>query len=255
MLKYRLAMLDSAVDYFVIVEANTTFSGLDKELTFKKNKKLFKEYNEKIIHVVVTDLPHKGPDIDFTKSEQWNNEYFQRNCITRGLQQLKLDPQDYIMISDVDEIPDPTTLHNIKEFEIKIEAGRLEQDFYYYNLNTKFVSPWYYAVIMSYEKYLSLELSPQDCRMAPYFSIVKKGGWHLSFFGDANFIIDKINKYSHQEYNVMPFINPIKIAAHINDSSDLFDRTYNYDVERIPVSENVYLPPKYDTLLSKFVKI
>jgi beta-1,4-mannosyl-glycoprotein beta-1,4-N-acetylglucosaminyltransferase len=157
------------------------------------------------------------------------------------------------MISDVDEIPDPDTLSNIKEIGIKIEAGRLEQDFYYYNLNTKFVSPWYYAIIMSYQKYLDLALSPQDCRMAPYFSIVLKGGWHLSYFGNSNFIIDKIKSYSHQEYNVMPFISPDKINKHIEESSDLFDRTKNYDVERIPIAENAYLPPKYNMMLNNFV--
>ena len=45
LLKYRLAVLYNVVDKFVIVEARHTFSGIEKELSYNKNKKLFtKEY-------------------------------------------------------------------------------------------------------------------------------------------------------------------------------------------------------------------
>ena len=43
------------------------------------------------------------------------------------------------------------------------------------------------------------------------------------------------------------------IEKHIEESSDLFDRTKNYDVERIPIAENAYLPPKYNMMLNNFV--
>ena len=109
MLKYRLSILDKVVDKFILVEARSTFSGLDKELYYNKNKKMFEQYNDKIINVVI-DMPYKKPSIDYSKKEQWENEYFQRNSIEIGLKQLQLNQNDYIMISDVDEIPDPVTL-------------------------------------------------------------------------------------------------------------------------------------------------
>ena len=64
LLKYRLTILNEYVDYFVLVEATHTHVGKDKPLFYQENKELFTEFNHKIIHIVVEDLPHKYPDIN-----------------------------------------------------------------------------------------------------------------------------------------------------------------------------------------------
>lgn len=89
------------MDVFVIVEANSTFSGKSKSLTFLQNKERFTDYLPKIMHVVVEDSPNLG--------DAWENERFQRDALIRGLQGLKppLRPSDLIVGSDVDEVPDP----------------------------------------------------------------------------------------------------------------------------------------------------
>ena len=56
MLQFRLAELNGYVDYFVIVEAKKTHSGIEKELFFENNKYLFEKYLHKIKHVVI-DFP------------------------------------------------------------------------------------------------------------------------------------------------------------------------------------------------------
>ena len=40
LLEIRLNILDDYVDYFVLCEANQTFSGKDKKLYYKENKKV-----------------------------------------------------------------------------------------------------------------------------------------------------------------------------------------------------------------------
>jgi len=53
LLEIRLHELDPVVDKFVLVEASKTFQGKDKPLFYDENKERYKEFSEKIIHVVV----------------------------------------------------------------------------------------------------------------------------------------------------------------------------------------------------------
>ena len=81
LLSYRLNILNDVVDYFVLVESSHTFMGREKECLFEKNKNLFSKFKNKIIHIATEDFPFKQPNIDTSKNEQWQNEYFQRNLI------------------------------------------------------------------------------------------------------------------------------------------------------------------------------
>lgn len=57
LLEIRLNTLDSVVDRFVLVEANKTFSNMEKPLYFKENEGRFEKFKDKIIHIVVEDFP------------------------------------------------------------------------------------------------------------------------------------------------------------------------------------------------------
>ena len=141
-LNYRLNILNDVVDYFVIVESTYTFAGHKKQLFFLENKHLFDRFKEKIIHVIVYDIPYKYPHINYINNEQWKNEFFQRNSISHGLEKLELEDDDIIMITDADEIPDPNTLNIIKQNKISIDIFCLEMDYYYYNLHNRFDNKW-----------------------------------------------------------------------------------------------------------------
>ena len=130
LLKYRINLLKDVVDYVVIVESTHTFVGNEKVLYFDEFKKEFPSYNTtRIIHIIVDDFPHKAPDIELSpdyNSQQWINERFQRNCISRGLDQISdLENEDIIIVTDLDEIPDPRTLQKIKGGEIDVSINHL----------------------------------------------------------------------------------------------------------------------------------
>jgi beta-1,4-mannosyl-glycoprotein beta-1,4-N-acetylglucosaminyltransferase len=74
LLTYRLNILNDIVDKFVIVESTYTFSGKEKKLYFNENKHLFEKFNEKIIHIIVDNIPFKYPNINYKNKEQWVNE-------------------------------------------------------------------------------------------------------------------------------------------------------------------------------------
>ena len=230
LLTYRLNILNDVVDYFIIVESKYTHSGIEKPLFFNENKGLFSKFQNKIIHIILEDAPFIYPNINYERNEQWANEIYQRNLIAYGIDKLTLHPRDLITITDLDEIPDPATLTQLKESNISV--GSFEMDFYYYNLNTLHDILWNKAKIISYATYQALQLSCSQIRHLNNITSIKKGGWHLSYFGDSRFIQNKLKGFSHQE-----------------DTTD----TYT-NVEKISIKNNDYLPPKYDVYLQRFIK-
>jgi hypothetical protein len=84
-------------------------------------------------------------------------------------------------------------------------------------------------------------------------SYIDKGGWHLSYFGDGEFIKNKIENFSHQEYNTEKYTNVNSIHQCIENYNFIFE-TNNKCFIQIPIAKNNYLPPLYNTLLTKFIK-
>lgn len=250
MLKYRLELLYNIVDYFIIVESKYTFTGIEKKLYYNENKELFKKYDDKIIHIIENTMPYMYPNINIKENQQWINENYHRNSIIKGFEKISLKDDDIIIITDLDEIPDPETLEKILNNELNITINCLEQDMYYYNLNSKLMEKWYHPKIMCYKNYKEQTLTLSELRMG-FYSIIFNGGWHLSYFGDNKFIQNKIINFSHQEFNSSEYINLKNIQEHIDNSNDLFNR--NNPIQKISVYENNYLPPDYESGLKKFI--
>jgi beta-1,4-mannosyl-glycoprotein beta-1,4-N-acetylglucosaminyltransferase len=248
LLTYRLNILNPVIDYFVLVEAKQTFVGKEKELLYEKNKEKYAEFQHKIIHIVV-DLPHIP--VDVFKDEQWVNERHQRNSIRQGINILKLEKDDIILICDIDEIPDPNTLKKIKTSEIQVDLNSLEMAFHYYNLNTVSNLLWTHPKILSFNKLNELNTSLDNIRRSECVPI-KNGGWHLSYFGDSNFIKNKIENFSHQEFNSDAYTNLTTISERLSNGQDIYGRWY-VQFNKIAIKDNSYLPPEFRKYLSKFI--
>jgi beta-1,4-mannosyl-glycoprotein beta-1,4-N-acetylglucosaminyltransferase len=251
LLNYRLHLLNDVVDYFVIVESTHTHVGKEKQLWYGDNVQLFAEFADKIIHVVVDDFLYKYPTLNVEKSEQWENERAQRNAISRGIDRIvDLKEDDLIIITDCDEIPDPITLHKIKTEEIDVEFNSLSMDFYYYNLNAKLDSQWNNGKIISHRMYKESNLS---CNSIRYTNcpVIQHGGWHLSYFGDAYFIKNKLENFTHQEYNNNYFTNINVIENKLRTFTNLHDAKR---ISRTSIEDNNYLPPYYDIYLTRYYK-
>lgn len=251
LLFYRLTILNDVVDMFVLVESNYTHAGNKKLLFYETNKHLFKRFHDKIIHIVV-DLPYIAPNINYDKDEQWINENYQRNCIHQGISKLLLNKNDLIIISDLDEIIDPTVVLKCKNNLIEVKDGfSLSQDMYYYNLNTLHNEKWTTGKIVTYEMYITT--TPQQIRKNQNLPILLEAGWHLSYFGDASFIKNKLIEFGHQELNNNLFTNKEFIENAVSNNKDLFNRHY-VPISYKDITENSYLPHLHDIYLSPFVK-
>jgi len=249
LLEYRLNILNDSVDHFVIVESTKTYMGVDKPLYYSENKARFSKFEDKIVHIVVDDLV--VPDIE--SGGQWNNEKHQRNYMHVGIEQLELADYDYIIISDVYEIPDPVSINDCKNSNAILPFANLNQTFYYYNLNTLNNEVWIRPKIVTHGEYVKLGSVPSKIRLSVAPSTVRNGGWNLSYFGDAAFISNKIKNLPHQEFNTEEITDEKNIQRNIDQSTDIFNRA-TARLRQVSIADNGYLPPKYDEYLAKFVR-
>jgi beta-1,4-mannosyl-glycoprotein beta-1,4-N-acetylglucosaminyltransferase len=234
-LDVRLNTLSDYVSRFVIVEANKDHQGKEKKLNFNINN--FQKFKNKITYLVVDDFPKNLTN--------WQRENYQRNFISNGLHDAQED--DYIIISDVDEIPNLENIDSIKKNKYSV----FEQKMHYYKFNLlNITNPNWYGSRICKKKYLK---SPQWLRdqkikkkyffnfMRINWNIVKNGGWHFSFLLSPDDIKYKIESFAHSEFNNSKFNNIDKIKSSIENNHDLFDRNLEYKKVAIDSSYPKYI--------------
>jgi beta-1,4-mannosyl-glycoprotein beta-1,4-N-acetylglucosaminyltransferase len=228
LLEIRLNELASVVDKFVLVEATHTFTGQSKSLHFQKNKKRFAKFNNKIIHIVATDL-NRAPSastLSYINKNRygkylktWEREFYQRNSILRGLDKCR--GEDLILISDVDEIPNKKIIHKLDRIR-GVVALKQRLSFHYINCVSK--KPWLAARAVKFSELKD----PQEIRNTEDFCVIENGGWHFAYFESAQNITKKIKSFSHQEYNSEEYTKLEKIKYNLENGLDPFERLIKY---------------------------
>lgn len=261
LLEYRFKVLNPVIDVFVMVEASRTFMGKEKPFVFRCNQERFRPYLNKITCVLINEVPFRSPDV--SRGEQWQNESFQRDALLSGLQKVSnLSGSDIVLLSDVDEIFDPDSLAGLRNVMTDDTLYIFKQQYHSYNLNVMRDAPWYHAKAFTYECWQKtlLQASFSNIRLRGVtqstsdvnLACVQRGGWHLSWFGDASFIANKLANFSHQELDIEKIRDPDYIQQCMNDGKDVAgDSALTYRI--IPACRNPYLPPRYDEWLAVFL--
>jgi beta-1,4-mannosyl-glycoprotein beta-1,4-N-acetylglucosaminyltransferase len=242
LLDLRLNILDKFVDKFIIVESSYTHSGKEKKLIFDINK--YSKFKEKINYIILKDPPEGIEEInngdndgEISRKEILNalkRENLQRDTIFNGLKDA--DKNDWIIISDLDEIPDLT---NINFNNIKNKIIFFKQKVFYYKLNLELKTLRWIGTKACKKKHLK---TPQWLRnikdkIYPKWRIdilfsekkyndiffVENGGWHFSFVKKPEDIEKKLKSYlHHREYDIDP-VGVDKIRNLINSKSVIYD--------------------------------
>ena len=242
LLDLRLNILDEFVDKFVIVESSYTHSGKEKKLIFDINK--YSKFKEKINYIILKDPPKGIEEISSNDSEgeisrkeilnALKRENLQRDTILNGLKDA--DSNDWIIVSDLDEIPDLTKV-NFNNIKNKIIF--FKQKVFYYKLNLELKTLRWIGTKACRKKYLK---SPQwlrnikdkiypKWRLDILFSekryndifFIENGGWHFSFVKKPEDIEKKLRSYlHHREYDIDP-LGLDKIKNFINSKSVIYD--------------------------------
>ena len=244
LLEIRLSTLFDYIDKFIICEATLDHAGNKKKLNFDIKK--FKKYEKKIKYIVIDDLPKIVRKFKKNWHPAHARDQFQRNSLARGLSDFA--PDDIVMISDLDEIPNPK---KIVEFKKENKYVCFVQENYLFKLNLLNISePRWFGTRMCRKKDLK---SPQwlreiKCKKLPFYKFYKPkfdkfiedGGWHFSSVKTAEAIYRKLNSYAEQQYNNKKFKDLEVIKNKIEKKVDLFDRGYDFKVLKI---DNTF--PKY----------
>ena len=225
----RLHELAPYVDYFVIVEAERSFTNMTKPLYFKKNWRHFSKFESKIIYHVLND------DAVINSGNPWEHERYQRNALmTQVFPSLLGDKApndgDVIIVSDVDEIPRPETLEKLRNCDIPELTGIRSQFFLYSFQWQEADGDWGHpqATIWQGEKTILPEaLRMSWTRMEHNFP---NASWHCTTcFQTVAELITKIDYFSHQEFNEPRFKDPDDVVRRVRNGIDVFERETKYD--------------------------
>ena len=276
-LDLRLNLLNNYIDEFVIVESLYTHSGRRRKLLFDIKK--YEKFKNKINYIILEDPPL---DLDFINVNETENsinskhilnavkrENLQRNTILNGLK-LAL-PEDIIIISDLDEIPN---LENNNIRNIKNKIILFKQKFFYYKFNLKLNNfPWHGSKACKKKNLISPQwLRNVKDKIYPFWrldalfsrkkyqdiKIIDNGGWHFSNIKTPADIEKKLKNYlHHREYELNP-IGEEKISKIIEEKKPIYNlradmRSNKFDLsEKLVVSDISELPYYMQKNINKY---
>jgi len=251
-LEIRLHTLSLYVDYFVIIESPTTFTGKPKPLHLKDNWDRFKSFHHKIIYRVVED-PIESRRI-------WDHEDYLRDALFKQvIPRLAGTPQqanngDVLVVSDMDEIIRPGAMLILRYCDAPARLT-LRTQFYYYSFQWLHRGPqWAHPDATIYRG--SRTIMPNDLRQgllgsgwAPIAAIHRwwdrgtlwNAGWHCSScFATVAEMRTKMHSFSHQGWNTEANRETHTLVNRVRHGLDLFGRAGElYD----RVKDNADVPP------------
>ncbi|MHA1277538.1 MAG: hypothetical protein ACTSQ8_10125 [Candidatus Helarchaeota archaeon] len=262
LLDMRLHELNHIVDFFVLVEAKKTFTGKNKELYYKKNQELFRDFQDKIIHVVV-DYPRfsmtkyrllKLKEIILNKIKlivervhvlaqiknvifkeiKWSSiisnprplytPVWNREIYLRNaIMQGLIDTRDEDIIL-ISDVDEIPSPEKIQRHLNDSAPITFQQKLYYYFINCLQNQEWS-GTIMTTFRYLK-STTPQELRSKrEKFRQISNAGWHFCYLGGVKRIVDKIQTFSHTERNKKDYVNTEKLSQLIKKGKDLYGRS------------------------------
>jgi hypothetical protein len=205
LLELRLRLLWNFVDYFCIVEAGETHTGLAKDALLPKFFSSHPEYLEKVRYLFIEKFPREA--------SEWSRENTQRIALDRLINDA--EKSDWILTSDIDEIPNPVALHSLRITNASASFLHFRQYHCYFRYNYVQVAhvpiskdPFWYGTVAHKR---ALNLNSQHVRELRWpgsvsratCGIVQNGGWHFSYLGsDSDY---QIKLRSIAEHN-LPFV-------------------------------------------------
>jgi beta-1,4-mannosyl-glycoprotein beta-1,4-N-acetylglucosaminyltransferase len=263
MLNLRFNILDRYVDYFVVCEAKFSHSGQEKELFF--DIKNFKKFEKKIIYLIVDNEPNNiNINHDNKTSILRNNSVqrinFQRDFIKKSFNQFS--PNDFILYSDNDEIPN---LENINFEKISNNKIIFNQKLFYYKFNLHLPKVNWYGTKGCSVKNLKTITWLRNIKNKKYHkyrldtlfsdtkyndvNIIENGGWHFSNLKNIDELrLKYLNDENHAEFSKRMTLDKIKkdLDDWVIDYDHFADKRSNFKEKKIKLAKyDLKYLPKY----------
>jgi beta-1,4-mannosyl-glycoprotein beta-1,4-N-acetylglucosaminyltransferase len=244
LLDLRLNIMNKYVDKFIITEATYTHSGSPKKLVFDIKK--FSKFKDKIIYIVVDKPPsdlfeifESDKDEEDTRGQKLVLNALKRENHQRqmALSVLKdIDPEDWIIINDIDEIPNLKEI-NLKKFDNDLIFFKQKIFYYKFNLLYEYV-PWYGSKACKKRKFISpqwlrniKDKKYPAWRLDTFFSkkkynnihFVENGGWHFTSIKSPEDIEKKLANWLHHYEFEESGIKLDEIKKIMNEKKAIYD--------------------------------
>ncbi len=257
----RLEYLAPHIDCFVLVEARYSHSGvLKQELYVDKNAHWITPYVEsgKLVVLVIdefpampVDWPLKAGDSSYMNErsyESWFREQYQRDIAVEYLAKHYSQREYLVICSDVDEIVNADTIRGLRsQYFALCDPAYFEMKFYYYNFAWIKKHPWYKAFVINDMGLRRGTLS--SYRNRKYASqIVPNGGWHASYFMDAEGLRNKLEAFAHRECDLEERKTDEHLRACLMEGKDIAGRGADDDCVAADVAG---LPMLFQTFQEK----
>lgn len=219
-LTWRLHELENLVDLFVIVEGDRTFSGKPKMLSYPTEAGTYRHWPVKYI---VAELPS-------TVGHPQQREDYQRYMIASHFDDFKIDPDDWVMLSDVDEIPCADTVRDVIRAAPTHTVFAQELYHYYINCRNRTILRWLGTRMARRKDLPNLDVF----RKMTDIAMAEHGGWHFSSLGGPRAMLTKLQSWSHQEWNRPPYNTIEHMRQHVLAGND-WDTERNLHMEFVPI--------------------
>lgn len=208
--------LDSVVDGFIFLESSRTYQMKPKPI-FPN----FPFYGPKIHHYVVDEYPEGA--------ETWGADKIEELVTSHYIDILKdvgVQPEDVLLYGDADELPFADIIPTLAQRVKTGDVYALEMIFCNYWLNCiSHEHPWNQFKVFNFQTLLDIGGSPQEnIRKKMVGQIIGQAGWHFSWFGGKERIVNKLESYSHSEYNLPEFKTDDHVEECMQTGRDLFNR-------------------------------
>jgi len=226
------------VDKFVIAECDHTFTGIYKGFNLEQQKDRFAPWWDKVCYLKLTDPP---------KGNTWHAEHWQRDCFNRGWGEL--GDNDVVIIADVDEMLRPETFNYIRSTDYACYGLCLPMFYYRFNyLNLNGHYPWEIRAFRGYYPNGSYLRNNSHIPGRSKISL-HHAGWHFSWLGNNETVIDKLRSFSHTEYNIPEIIDNLNIEQSVANGKDHMGRDH---LEWKAVKVDEYFPQIIRENLEKY---
>lgn len=257
LLDIRFGEYQEYIDYFVIGIGRLTFSRqlnpyyeeYDRIYTLARKHGIGRD------RVILVDADFEDLYSSVTNTNQdvnWVVEKYRRIAMWYHIRP-RMDIDDFALLGDVDEFMPIYILDDLKSNEtIKQRLTTmpgliwLQNHYYYFNCREKTSGcTWPGQVVLSKEQMQlnSFQTFRELRETNPNMFIQWGGGNHYSYLGGVDNIRQKIQSFSHQEYNTPNYTNEQNLCECITNAKDLFGRN-NMVFEFIQPSE-MKDAPKY----------
>lgn len=198
---------------FVLLESNSTFTGLPKDLVFQKHRDQFKFIESRLTYGQIPGRFRKGEN-------PFIEEAYQRLALDYLLKRAGIQDDDLLIMSDVDEIPSSHTINLLRWCDEVPQILHLRLKNYLYSFEFLVDNNSWRASI---HRYVSGKTTYAHYRQSD--EILADAGWHCSFcFRHISEFIFKMRAYSHfDRVRFSHFLNPKRVQRVICNGADLFD--------------------------------